>query len=215
VTWITWAPSSGGLLDALAVARIQRDPQIPDLAGAHLLLQRLPQPRRGELLGIAAVGLQDVDVVGAQRPQRGVELFDDVPGRPVVASHRPRIPARPADPVGVKAMAELRRHDPLLAIAGDRAPDQRFGEMVAVALGRIDQVHAQLAGAADQRVDLALRERLAPFPAQLPRAQPDTETSSPVAPNRRWRITLSLDRQPGCTAHAREHADTLAGPICA
>jgi hypothetical protein len=135
----------GRSLHPLAVARVKRDPQVADPAGAHLVLQRLPQAGRRELLGAAAVGLEDVDVVGAQRPQGGVELRDDVLGRPVVAAQRPRIPPGLAHPLGVEAMAELRRHHPCVAIARDGATDQRLGEMVAVALRRVDQVDAELA----------------------------------------------------------------------
>lgn len=56
----------------------------------------------------------------------------------------------------------------------DRGADQRLGEVVAVALGGIDEVDAQLAGPPHDPVDLDLRELLAPLPTELPSAQPQS-----------------------------------------
>jgi hypothetical protein len=68
----------------------------------------------------------------------------------MVAPQRARVRARPLHLLGVEAMAELRRHDPPLAIGRDRVPDQRLGETVAIALGGVDDIHAQLARAAHE-----------------------------------------------------------------
>src|SRR5215208_985148 len=70
-------------------------------------------------------------------------------------------------------MAELGGDDPLAppAPAGQIVPDKSLRRVVAVALGRVDQVDAKLAGAVEHGVGLGLAKVLAPLPAELPRAQ--------------------------------------------
>jgi hypothetical protein len=97
---------------------------VADLARAHLLLQRRPQLRRLEVRVGAAVRLVDVDVIGAQRAQRILELPDDLPRRPMVATQPHGVPARLSHALGVEAVTELRRYHPPLAIGRDRMADQ-------------------------------------------------------------------------------------------
>ena len=102
-------------------------PSIKDAAG------ELVTSRRIAVTGVSGTPENHASNVVYKRPrERGyeviavnpnVELRDHVLG-PVFAAQRPRIPIRLAHPGGVEAMAELRRHDPRIAIAGDRATDE-------------------------------------------------------------------------------------------
>jgi hypothetical protein len=51
-------------------------------------------------------------------------------------------------------VADLGGDHPVVALLVDRAADERFSQMVAVALGGVDQVHAELPRASEQPVHL-------------------------------------------------------------
>ena len=53
------------------------------------------------------------------------------------------------------------------------APDQFFREMVSIALGCVNQINAEIRGLSEHGVNLALLECLAPFSAELARADTD------------------------------------------
>ena len=81
--------------------------------------------------------------------------------------------------------------------------------MIAVALGGIDQVHAQLTRPAHQPVDLVLREVLSPLAAELPSAQPDhRQTGSPVLPNRRYSMISASRRDCLVVPHRHQRPQT-------
>ncbi len=73
----------------------------------------------------------------------------------------------------VEDVAELGGDDPAVAVAADGVADERLGRVVAVALGRVDQVHAPAAGGVEDGVDRRLVELLAPLAAVLPGADAD------------------------------------------
>jgi hypothetical protein len=77
--------------------------------------------------------------------------------------------------VAEEVMAELGGDHPLVPVAapGERVADEGLGGVVAVTLGGVDEVDAEVGGAVDDPVRLALREVLRPLPAELPRPQPD------------------------------------------
>ncbi len=68
---------------------------------------------------------------------------------------------------------ELGGDDPPAAVPFNGLADERFGEMVAVAFGSVDQVEPQLAAPSEHAIDLVLGEVLAPFAAKLPGADAD------------------------------------------
>ena len=51
--------------------------------------------------------------------------------------------------------------------------DERLGSVVAVTLGGVDQIDAELAGAIEHRIDVGLGEVFSPFAAELPGANSD------------------------------------------
>lgn len=80
----------------------------------------------------------------------------------------------------------------------DRLADEGLGQMIAVAFGGVDQVHAKLPGPPEQRVDLLLGEaspcwvKLRPHsPPSCQVPIPTTDTRSPVRPSRRYFIIIT------------------------
>ena len=61
----------------------------------------------------------------------------------------------------------------LVPLTFDSTTDQLFREMVSVALGSINQIDAEIRGLSKHGVNLGLLECLAPFSAELPRADAD------------------------------------------
>ncbi len=72
--------------------------------------------------------------------------------------------------VAVKLMAKLGGKHPLLALPAQVLADQRFGVVIAVAFGGIDQIDAQLFGALQDRISHLLGELHPPLAAVLPRS---------------------------------------------
>ena len=106
--------------------------------------------------------------------------------RRAVAAQREGIPGRFLHALGVDAAAELRRHHPSLGTGRDRVTDQRLGDMVAVALGGVDQIDVHLAGAADQMCTTSASMKCLPHSPLNGRVPtPITDTATPVLPNRR------------------------------
>ncbi|CDN44658.1 hypothetical protein BN871_FG_00140 [Paenibacillus sp. P22] len=153
----------GGRLMQVVVAADGRA-QMPDLAGLHLLVQRRPQLVAVEGGIGTGVELVQIHIVRLQSLQRRIQLTHDIfPGKYV----------RTLEPL-MEMMAELRRDDPVLASPpADVVSDESFRQMVSVTFGRVDQVDAELGALVQNRVDLALREIHAPFPAELPGADAD------------------------------------------
>jgi hypothetical protein len=110
-----------------------------------------------------AVVLVDVDVVGPQRAE----------GLSSCSLHVGRRAGLGPPHVPVELVAELRRDHPLVPAAGDRAADQRLGQVVAVALGRVDEVDPEVGRPGEHGGDLVLGEVLAPLAAELPGADAD------------------------------------------
>ena len=91
------------------VVLADRDPQVADAARLHLFGQRGPQLRVVEGLAAAGVELVEVDVIGSQRLERGVELPEDLVRLPQL------IPLEGAQ----VAVTELGGDEPLLAVTLD------------------------------------------------------------------------------------------------
>ena len=70
-------------------------------------------------------------------------------------------------------MAELGGDHPVVPPLADGGADERLGQVIAVALSGVDQVHPQLVGAAQELVHLRLGEASSPFAAPLPGPNPD------------------------------------------
>jgi hypothetical protein len=73
----------------------------------------------------------------------------------------------------VESVAELGGDHPVVPPLADGRADERFGQMVAVALGGVHQVDTQLSGSPQQSVDLLVGEVLSPLAAELPGPDPD------------------------------------------
>ena len=102
--------------------------------------------------------------VGPQGPERGDELGLDLLRSEAVG------PVHEA----VEGVAELGGDDPAVPVVPRQVvADQALGQVIAVALGSIDEVDAGLGRLVEDGVDLGLPESLAPLPAQLPGADPD------------------------------------------
>ena len=74
---------------------------------------------------------------------------------------------------GVELVAELGGDHPVVALLVDGAPDERLGQVVAIALGGVHQVDPKLATPPEQLVDFLLGEAPAPLAAELPGANTD------------------------------------------
>jgi hypothetical protein len=73
----------------------------------------------------------------------------------------------------------------------DRAADERFSQVVVVALGGVDQVHAELPRASEQLVQLRLGEAPSHSPPSCQVPSPIIETLSPVLPSLRTFIAAT------------------------
>ncbi len=108
--------------------------------------------------------LVDVDPVGPEGPQGGDELGPDLLGPEAFG------PVHEA----VEAVAELGGDDPAVAVVpGQVVPDEALDPVIAVALGRVDEVDAALRGLVEDGVHLGLFEGPPPLPAELPGAEAD------------------------------------------
>src|SRR4051812_3637243 len=71
-------------------------------------------------------------------------------------------------------VAELGRHDPAGAVmALEVVPDEGFGKVIAVTLGRVEQVDAGSCRLVEDGICFALREGPSPFAPELPGAKAD------------------------------------------
>ena len=108
--------------------------------------------------------LIEVDPVGPQGPEGGDELGLDVL-RPEAVG-----PVHEA----IEAVTELGGDDPAVALVPrEIVADQALGQVVAVTLGRVDEVDAGFGGPVEDGVDLGLFEGLPPFASELPSADAD------------------------------------------
>jgi len=121
-------------------ARSVRNTEPPNLSLIPQLAQRVDLAQRREVVR-PRVQQHDVDVVGAQPPQRLLDALGQRAPREVPR----RAPA-------VEPLACLRADHPALAVRPQQPPDPGL----AVAVGRrgVDQVHAELAGDMQQPLEL-------------------------------------------------------------
>src|SRR4051812_18739880 len=129
-----------------------------NLARVHLLAERLPQARRLKFFVVAGMELIQIDIIRLERLQRFIKLPE----------HIVRLVMDRSIHEGVKVMAEFRGNDPFFAVAPNRLPDQALRGVIAIALGGVDQVDAEVAAAVEDLIDLILRKLLPPFPTELP-----------------------------------------------
>ena len=88
--------------------------------------------------------VEEIDVIGAQAPQLGLDDLADV--------FRPAVPtASSCTGLGIDVEAELGAQDDLAADALQRLADDLLGKERAVGLGRVDQGDAAINGPANQR----------------------------------------------------------------
>src|ERR1039458_8755051 len=91
--------------------------------------------------------LIEVDPLDAQRLERGLKLLADSRGGEVLG----------AIEEAIEVMAELGGHEPERAVmAAEVVSDQALGKVVAVALGGVDQVDAEIARLIENGVRLGL-----------------------------------------------------------
>src|SRR5688572_12825622 len=136
---------------------------MPNLTTADRVLQYASKLRIIKFRVAEGVELVQIDVVGPQCPQRILQLPLDLRRAALIgAVHR-----------SVKRMPELRRDDPLRATFLDRTTDQRFREMIPIALRGIDEINPQFPRADEHAIDFVGRKRLAPLSTELPRADSD------------------------------------------
>jgi hypothetical protein len=157
-----------------------------DAARPDLFGERLPELGVVEGLVRAGVELVEVDVIGSERFERGVELAEDLVGRPQLIALE----------VAEVAMPELGGDEPLLATALDGLADQPFGDVVAVALRRVEEVDAEFASTAKQLVR-RLRSLVPPMiegpvtpNSKMPsRRQRGWSTAAEWSASRRWPVS--------------------------
>jgi len=137
--------------------------------------------------------LINVDVVGPKRPQRPFQLGDHLLGCPVIAADGNWWPVVLLHGLGVELVAELGGDHPVVSLLADRLADERFGQVVAVALGGVHQVDTQVSCPPQQPVELLLGEALSPFAAELPGPDPDDRDLRPVLPSLRYFIVVPSD----------------------
>ncbi len=114
--------------------------EIAHFARAHQVIQRAQRLVDGDI-GLGAVNLVEVDIVGLQAAQRGVALLDDVTavipgGEQVVIVHAPVNFGGQHDPVA-------------LAVALERLADNGLAGSPAVNIGRIQKVDTGFERAVD------------------------------------------------------------------
>src|ERR1039458_1073191 len=108
--------------------------------------------------------LIEVDPLNAQRLERGLKLLANARGGKVLG----------AIEEAIEVMAELGGHEPERAVvAAEVIADQALGKVVAVALGGVDQVDAEIARLIENGVRLGLGKGAAPLSAILPGAEAD------------------------------------------
>jgi hypothetical protein len=115
-----------------------RDADVADLALVPQLLQRADRLRVGDLR-VGAVVLVEVDAVDLQPAQRALAGGPQVLR---VAVDRPLVRAGPLE-------AALRGDDEVLRVGVQRLGDQLLGDVRPVRVGGVDEVAADLVGAAD------------------------------------------------------------------
>ncbi len=125
------APGAGDALGLLEIAGVEiADAPRRDPAGPLQLIER--RDGLGERMRAAPVQQVAVEPVGAQAPQRALAGGDGAGPRGVVRQH-------------------LGDEKHLVAAAGDRLADDLLGGAVAVHLGGVDVVHAEIEAAAQRR----------------------------------------------------------------
>jgi hypothetical protein len=127
---------------------------VTDLALLDELGQRADRLLDGDV-GIDAMLVVEVDVVGAEALERSFDRAADVLRRPVLTAHGRHV----ARVGGVHAQVELRRDDVLVAAALDRATDQQLVRQGAVDLRRVEEVDAEPESAMDRLDGLVLVSR--------------------------------------------------------
>lgn len=105
---------------------------MPDLAEGSLLVRCLPQFLTVQAGVVPGMELVQVHMVRAQGPQRALKLDDHLSRRPLIAP----------TPFAEVPVAELGGQHPAVAMGRDRLTDQFLRQVVAVALGRVHQIHA-------------------------------------------------------------------------
>ena len=125
-----------------------RHPEVTDLAFANEFLDCAGDILDGDV-GIDAMLIEEIDVVGLQPSKRGLDHVPDVRG-PAVEP----LPARAA--VGIQLEAELRRNDHALANGRQRFPEQRFVRERTVRLGGVKERDAAIHDSARERDHLRL-----------------------------------------------------------
>ena len=116
-----------------------------------------------ELLETDAVILKQIDKISPQSFEGSFHLRGRIGGGAGVGAIH----------VAMEFVSEFRRDDPLGTIASDSVADQRFGGVIAVAFGRVDEIDVCLAGGIEHPIDFVLGEIFSPFAAQLPGPQAD------------------------------------------
>ena len=137
---------------------------MPDLPGLHLGGEGLPHVLLVVFLVRARVELVQIDVVGAQGLEGGVQLGQHLRGGEMVL----------ALDMALVGMAELGGHDPAVPLPEQGLAHQGLGEMIgAIAFRRVHQVDAQLLGPPQDGLHLGEGVLLPPFAPELPGAHPD------------------------------------------
>jgi len=75
--------------------------------------------------------------------------------------------------IAVILVPELGGQDPVRPRALDGRTDERFGKVIAIALGRVDQIQSQFLAAGEHRFTSACWEFFSPFATELPGADAD------------------------------------------
>ena len=176
------------------VAHLARSHQVVE--GRHGLLDRR--------LGVEAVDVVDVDVVGAQPPQRRVDLFED--GLAGQAAAAGAVVHLPADLGG--------EHDVLAAgEPGDRPADELLRGAALVDVRGVPERDAQLDGLPEERRRGVLVQRPLVHAggrvAVAHAAQPDPAHPSPVRPSRVY--STSTASQQICSYAQASHSAWLPG----
>ncbi len=133
------APAAVDDLEAF-IDRRDRDAPVADLADLLQPRHRLLDIFAPELLDGRVVGLVEIDVVGAEALERSIDRVKDVFPREVFLQ---RAVAHPHD-------ADFRGDDDALPGARQHDAEERLAAAEAVGVGGVEEVHAEVAGAADR-----------------------------------------------------------------
>jgi hypothetical protein len=107
--------------------------------------------------------LVEIHMVRPERPKGVLQLLPDVlRTEQAVPFEKPS-----------ELVTELRCNDPVVPFAVDSFAHQDFRQVIAVAFGRVYEVDAAVLGCAEYSVYFAVAVLSAPFPAELPRANPN------------------------------------------